>query len=155
MEAKLLVPVREGGPAVCLMRSWSLKRLFGVSGVVDLEEMDTVWEVIEAFRLRIDPVAGRGIVLPVLEFFCTTLRLVLLGLPSTSCDVFKKLRNCGKPTKLPEFPDSLELSKDINCTNISILCGSLTSLIFKIMSNWSLFMNSRTSLICFLILSSI
>ena len=84
MEAKLLVPVLEA--AECLMRSWSLKRRFGVSGVVDLEEMLTVCEVIEAFRLRIDPaVVGLGI-----EFlFCMPVRL-LLGL--SSCEVFKKLR---------------------------------------------------------------
>ena len=40
IEAKLFVPVLEA--AECLMRSWSLKRRFGVSGVVDLEEMLTV-----------------------------------------------------------------------------------------------------------------
>ena len=70
----------------------------------------------EAFRLRIDPVAdGRGMVLPLVEFFCTLARLLLGFPPSTS--VFKKLRNCGKL----EFPESLLLSIDINWTNISIL----------------------------------
>ena len=49
----MYVPVLDGGPDC--RRMSSLDILLGPSGVVDLEDIEIVCEVMEAFRLLIDP----------------------------------------------------------------------------------------------------
>ena len=73
----------------------------------------------------------------------------------SSCDLFRKVKNCGSPIK-PEPPASLEPDcKSVkNCPNISMLAGSFISFNLRSIESWSLFMNSRISLICFRIRSS-
>ncbi len=118
----------------------------GVSGVVDLEEMEKV-ALEEGFlppppavEGLVEPVVGRGSVeeellalvlgLPKLES-----RLLLLGMAAeaSSPPLLRKERSCGimaEPRSLPP-----PFSNDTNCEIISRLSGSLTSLSLATMAS--------------------
>ena len=81
-----------------------------MSGVVDLDDMDTVWDVMDALRLLIEPAMdGLGMAVEAVEAELT-LRILEPGLPS-SADLFRKVKNWGKP--LPT-PASLEVKRAMN-----------------------------------------
>ena len=103
IEAKLFVPVLDA--AEDRMISWSRAEaggnlLLGVSGVVDLEDMDTVWDVIEALRLRIEPaIDGLGIAVLIPLTADEAVEYFLAGF--SSCDLLRNDKNWGKPEPIP------------------------------------------------------
>lgn len=122
--------------------------------MVDLDDIEMVCEVIEAFLLRIE-LAIEGLGMAVEFLFVDGAVFGRLKLTLSSCDLFKKVRNCGSPIR-PDPPASFDpdCNKVKNWSNIFKCEGSLISFNLSNSDNCSLDMNSRISLICFRIRSS-